>query len=295
MNLTNTRPILLLIAAFVLGYAESMHFERAIFKSSYVLGEEKVQRVRLSSDRDSLQQVATPHLEVAPDDSLACQVSFQDNQKDPAAPNQVLFRFENKKTGKDNYFLMKKKGRDFKVDIKLSKEIKGDLEFWQKDGSYRAELIMGDPELDLSQTWTITDKMTFSDKASALFKEPERGVFDFDVSVKKYLLPEFISPTPAPEKRAHPLVVVGALIGVTLPSLLLLYVWIRMGVFPLSFKDKNNVGVLIGFEACVLGHIVALVMFWVKWNIVVTWKVMAALMIPTCILGRQLLLENTGK
>ncbi|KAI0565495.1 Oligosaccharyltransferase subunit Ribophorin II [Gracilaria domingensis] len=283
------------MAAFVLVSTEPMHFEKAFFKASYVQGGERVQRLRVTTDRESLKQVSSPNVQVAPTDSIVCQASFLDDQLEPAAPNQVFFRFVNKDTGKDNFYLLRKKGRDFKVDVKLPKEIKADLDFWRKDSSYRVQLVMGDFELDPSETWTITDSMTFSDEARELFNQAERGVFDFDISVKKSPLPEFISPIPAPEKRAHPVVILFGLLGVTVPVLVLLYVWVQMGVFPLNISGTDNAGIIIGFEACVLCHIVALVMFWVKWNIVVTWKVMAFLMMPTYWLGRQLLSESSCK
>lgn len=257
---------------------------------------EKIHRYRAATDRQSINQPATyDQVQIQPTDSISCQATFLDDDQEPAATTQAFLRFENRQSGADNIYLLRKRGRDMKVDVNLAREIKADLQFWRHNDTYLVQLIMGGLELDSSTTWSITDNMRFKEASTDAFKEPARGVFDFDVSVKKSLLPEFISPITPPEKRAHHLLIIAALAGVLLPIPVLLFGWWKMGVFPLRLKSDDKGMLVVGFELCVLAHIAALAMFWLKWNIVTTWKVMAVLMIPTYLLGRKLLSESDDK
>lgn len=289
MNITKSALVLILLWAFV----DASGFQRATFKASYVQEGEKVMKVKLSTDVESVGEIADPDgFQISPTDSLACQVAFIDDKNAPISITQPFIRFENLRTGKDNLFLLKKKGRDMKVDIKMDREVKSDLNFWNEQDFYLVELIMGDLDLHLAKTWTITEKMAFSTNSHQLFKAPERNVFDFDVSVKKSLLPEFTFPIAPPEKRAHPAVTVLAVSAILLSFALLLFGWTKMGVLQLSLKGRKNMSVIFGFELCVIGHAIALCMFWLRWDIILTWKVTGVLMVPTWILGQKLILER---
>lgn len=294
MTLFKTSYFCLAIALCVaLTYAatSSISLVKASFKLNIVRDGEKIHQLWLTAERDEASQTASPEgFQVSNGNSISVQASFEGAGGGPAFVRQLFLRFVNTRTKQDNLFLVKRKGRDMRADVVLEREVKSDAEFWVKDDSYAVELIMGDLHMKESTTWTITENMRFAEDAAPMFSRPERGVFDFDVSVKKYLLPEFFSPVPVPEKRASLPAIVMALISVLLPLPVLFIVWTKLGVFPLEFpKERSQQLYIFGFESCLLGHLVALVMFWVKWNIVTTWKVVGALMIPTMIFGRNVL------
>lgn len=294
MNLFKALHICLAIAlcaALTDAATSSISLVKTSFKLNVVRDGERIHQLWLTAEPDTISQTASPDgFQVSNGNSISVQASFEGADGEPAFVRQLFVRFVNKRTKQDNLFLVKRKGRDMRADVVPKTEIKSDAEFWVHDDSYAVELVMGDLHMKESTTWTITENMRFAEDAAPMFSRPERGVFDFDVSVKKYLLPEFVSPIPAPEKKASLPAIVVALISVLLPFPLLLIVWTKLGVFPLEFpKESSERLYFLGFEACLLGHLVSLVMFWVKWNIVTTWKVVGALMIPTMIFGRNVL------
>lgn len=257
---------------------------KASFKTSYVEDEEKVARARITSEGATIASgdVAMESVEAKSTDSISVQVSVVDQDGDGSAIEQSFLRIENKRTGKDNIYVMRKRGLDIKTDIDLTREIRADKEFWQATDAYIVQVILGDRRLSPSFTWTITTNMRFIDPTAAVFAPSPRGVFDFDVSVKTNLLPEFEFPLRAGEKRAPFIIVVLALIAVFAPLPLLLVVWFRMGVLPLRLPSKDtDFWVTIGLHACIALHMASLAMFWVQWNIITTWKVMAVIMVPT--------------
>lgn len=272
----------------------SISFAKASFKVSTIRDGEKIHRVWVATESDKLSDIAKPEgFEVGNANSISVQAAFEKEDGKPAFVHQLFLRFVNQRTNQDNLFLVKRGSRDMRSEINLKNEIKGDAVFWEKDDSYAVELVMGDKLLKEGVAWRITDNMRFADDASAMFQRPARGVFDFDVGVKKDLLPEFISPVPSSEKRASLFAIVLALISTLLPLPVLLVVWANLGVFPLQLPtdSKQKVAVL-GFQACLLAHSGALVMFWLKWNIVTTWKFMGAIMVPTLLLGKVALSDD---
>lgn len=269
----------------------SVSLVKASFKLNVVRDGEKIHQVWLTAEADKVSEIASPDgFEVSNGNSVSVQASFQNADGKPAFVHQLFLRFVNQRTKQDNLFLVKRRGRDMRADVVLKNEIRSDAEFWVEDDAYAIEVVMGDLHMKDSTTWTITENMRFADDASPMFSRPQGGIFDFDVSVKKYMLPEFVSPVPAPEKRAQLPAILLALVSVLLPLPLLLIAWRRLGVFPLEFpKEKSQQLSIFVFEVFLLGHVGALVMFWVKWNIVTTCKVMGALMIPTMLFGRNVL------
>lgn len=284
--------VLAVLCAAISDAAEpSISLVKATLKVSMVRDGEKVHRVWLSTETDKVAEVAQPEgFEVGNANSFSVQASFENEKGEPASVHQLFLRFVNQRTKQDNLYLVKRGSRDMRTEINLKNEIKGDAEFWVKDDSYAVELIMGDKLLKDSTTWRITEKMRFEEDAFPMFTRVTRGVFDFDVGVKKGLLPEFISPIPASEKMAPLFAVLLALASTLLPLPLLLVAWVRLGVFPLQFPgDKKEKISILAFQACLVAHLGALVMFWVKWNIVTTWKVMGVIMVPTLLFGRSVL------
>lgn len=280
----------LLIMALLCACGHGISFQKGTFKVTHIEHGEKKQRVRLSTDADSVSKVAQPEgFTMDTKDSIAVQLSFVDESENAAVVRQAFLRFENKRTGQDNIYLLEKKGRDMKVELPIQKEIRGDLEFWKHKDSYKVDVIMGDVKLEGDGIWTITEDMMFFEDSEKAFKKAPGGVFDFDVGVKKTLLPEFITPIAPAEKRAPKLFVLVALLAVLMPLPILLVAWARLGVFPLRISEGFSLGSVIGFELCLLCHVMALGMFWFSWNIVKTWKVMGVLMIPTYLFGRKVL------
>lgn len=294
--------ILLLYCSFVPGTkvtAEAsnvLRVEKASFKVSFVQDGEKAARYRLTSEGESIRnkEIAHESMQIKSADSITAQVSVLNEAGDPSGVEQAFLRFENGRTGKDNLYLMRKRGLDIKIDLDLKREIGADPEFWSASDTYIVQIVLGDRRLSPSISWTVTTTLRFSDTDAAVFAPKARGVFDFDVSVKTGLLPEFEFPIPAGEKRAPLIVVVAALIALCIPLPVLIMVWLRMGVLPTQISQKGtDFLVIMGFQACILLHMAALIMFWVKWDIVTTWKVMGVVMIPTMIFVRLFL--NEGK
>lgn len=280
------------IALFVgLAHAidETITFSKASLKVHVKRDGEKVNLVMLSTQPDSLSQVASSDgFEIGLGHSISVQASFIDANSEATSIHQPFMRFVNQRTKQDNVYLLNRKGKEMRLDLGLKAEIKGDLDFWTKDDVYGVQLVMGDWRLERSATWVITERMRFAADADPMFEHAPRSVFDFDVGVKKEVLPEFETALSKGEKRAPLLAIVLALVGVLLPLPLLVVGWIRLGVFPLQLpRERGERLAFLGFEACIVGHLVALVMFWVRWNIVTTWKVMGMLMVPTLLFGRS--------
>lgn len=57
-------------------------------------------------------------------------------------------------------------------------------------------LIVGDPHLANSRAWIAVQRIRIEDKDAEVLQEHQRGVFDFDISVKRDILPEFEFPIP---------------------------------------------------------------------------------------------------
>lgn len=293
--------ILLLCVSFFVGLrpgveaSDVIKAEKTSFKVSFVEDGEKAARYRVTSEGGSIssKKVAQESMHIKSTDLITAQVSVLDGAGDPSGVEQAFLRFENVRTGKDNLYLMSKRGLDIKTDLDLKREIGSDPEFWTASDTYVVQIVLGDRRLSPSISWTVTTELQFSDKDAAVFAPKPRGVFDFDVSVKTRLLPEFESPIPVGEKRAPLTVVMLALIALCIPLPVLIVVWFRMDALPtqISLKDTDLL-VVMGLHACILLHMAALVMFWIKWDIVTTWKVMGIVMIPTLIFVRLFLTEG---
>lgn len=271
----------------------TFQLEKLTFKATYVRDGEKNARVRLSADMSTVDQVAdTGDVHVESSDTISVQASIVDASGESVGIEQAFIRFLNKRTGVDNLYLMRKTGLDIKVDVNLAREIRADHDFWVGTDTYRTEVVLGDERLKSSKTWVVTDSLRFKDQDASDFKPAPRGVFDFDVSVKKHLLPEFEFPIPPKEKRAPFSIVMIALIAVIVPLPLLLITWKWMGVLPLSLPSGHQLFVAGGLHFCVLAHIAILIGFWLSWNIVTTWKIMSVIMVPTLVFIRFFLRED---
>lgn len=306
MNSSTCSIISLLIFASVFFFhssnGETYEVGKVTFKSTYVENDEKIARIRISAkDETSLKQIGQQDdIFLSSSDSIAVQAAVKDMKTGSSVViEQSMLRFINKRTGKDNIYLMRKSGNDLKLELNLKKEIRSDRKFWNVNDKFQIEIIFGDNNLKPNNgfTWVVATNMNWNDKDSQVFKDVPRNVFDFDVSVKKdILLPEFEFPLPELQKRAHQTKVIFALLGVIIPLPILLFTWFKMGVFPLNLpKDSKQFMIVFGLHLCILAHIIALTMFWVKWNIVTTWKVMGTIMIPTSMFIKLFVAGNDDK
>lgn len=271
-----------------LGHA--IKFEKAWLKVSYVQEGERMQRARIWTDIDKVDEIGTDSVTMSGSDTISIQASFVDDGDKAVGIRQAFLRFLNKDTNEDNIYLLRKKGLDMKFDLSVSKEIRADRSFWAFKTGYRVELIMGDVKLDKSRTWVIIEDLKFSEDSESFFEGTKGKVFDFDIGIKKILLPEFSATIKAEEARARAASVGVAVLAILVGSVVLLWTLGRMGA--LRFEMTGNAGTMIGFGICVLGHVGALGMFWWQWNIVETWKVMGMIMVPTILFGRSVLLED---
>lgn len=284
----------LLCMLFAAAKSEGLRVDRISLRLNYVMDAEKLQRASAIASGDELSGVGAPDGIVAhPTDSVVVQVGCVDSAGEAAYPDQAMLRFVDVSKAypqPDTIFVLAEKRSEMKKDVSLKKEVAADLDFWRHDAVYKVEVIVGDPRLAKSVSWTVTESFRFCDDCGPAFVAKPRGVFDFDMSVKKTLLPEFITALPEAEKEA-PVLIVQAFTALSiLPLLGLLWAWSRLGVFPLrlpsSAKEKLS---LFLFQLCLVGHVAVLVMFWLKWNIVLTWKAIGVNMVPTLYFGHQIL------
>lgn len=289
--------LFLIIAAVVATggvFAADLAVDRIGFRLNYVKHDERLQRVNVAAEGNSFSTVGAPDgIKAQPTDTIVVRVSCVDDKGEPAYPQQAFLRFVDVSSGvdaEDTIFVLAQKNIEMRKEISLRSEISADKRFWRQDATYRVEVIVGDVRLPKGIAWVVTEAMTFDASDSSLFKVKPRGVFDFDVGIKKKLLPEFITPLPPTERKAPSWIVFAFTIASLLPLCFLVLAWVRLGVFPLQFPtDKKELICWILFEICLLCQVAALIMFWLKWNIVRTWQVIGVLMIPTLFFGHHAL------
>lgn len=290
-------PVALLIAATVLlcvaASEETIAVDRAAVRISYAGEAERLTRSSFSADGPDLSASSSSSSKAIVDsgDTLHAQLSCVGSESgDTAHPQQAFLRFVRHDTGADTVYVMQRKSIGMRVELSMKKEIRQDLNFWSPDVSYRVEVIVGDTKMASGSTWVAIAEMKFSSAGANVFKAPAAEVFDFDVGVKKALLPEFTSPLPPEEKQATAAAIIVALIALLAPLPLVILAWARLGVFPMKVSGgASGRSSAFKFEICLLLHMAALTMFWLKWNILQTWKVMAALMPATIVYGQRTL------
>lgn len=269
----------------------SIKLERASIRLSYLSQQERLTRRAASAEAPDFAAIGAPYVTAEVDDTLLVQASCVDAAtSETAHAQQAFLRFVRKDTGLDSVYVMKKKGFESRLELSLKKEIRADHSFWTREATYRVEVVVGDTRMDSGVSWVAIDALSFGNGPPGPFGVASSGVFDFDVGVKRSVLPEFSSKRPPEEKQAPFIAVVLALFALLGPFPLVFVAWGRLGVFPFKMpegaQEKSSV---VGFELCLLGHMFALTMFWLKWNIVFTWKVMAAIMVPTLFFGHRVL------
>lgn len=290
-----------------LGADAAYRIDKIKFKVSYVEHGEKFARVSAETsddDGDGTAPGIKEELFIKTTDVLQASVSVvadgsseENGDSTSVSVEQAMLRIVNLRTGLDNLYVMRKtgagRGGDAKVEVNIAKEIRADRALWTfnneaDDAGWRVEVIVGDARLKTSRSWVAVPRMRIRDHDAEVVKEPKRGVFDFDISIKRHLLPEFEFPLPVEEKRASTPVVLLALVAVILPLPVLLVTWVNMGALPLRLpkNDGKQMAMVTGLQMCVAAHIVALALFWTQWNIVTTWKMMGVIMIPTLVLMR---------
>lgn len=285
--------------------AETFNVDKVTFKSTYVRNDERVSRIRLSASGDDLSTVGEAgDVVLSSNDTLTVQVSL-----DPptVTAEQVMLRFENKRLHLDNLFALTRTGSEYKVELKLRKEIGADRAFWAAQGldggyggdTYSVTVMVGDAKLADGgyKAWSVTKKMRWHPddlEFDKVFRPVQHGVFEFDIRVKTdVLLPEFHTPLPVQERAAKWYITAAIVACMALAFPALFATWFHMGALPLNLKaGHGSLFVSAALHLCIIGHIAALVMFWVKWNIITTWKVMGAIMVPTLIFMRAFLQDD---
>jgi hypothetical protein len=279
--------LLLLLCGSASAVPDQVRLERVSVRVSYVSQAERLTRRAASADAPDFTSGGVPAVTVDAGDTLLVQASCAEG----AYPQQAFLRFVRADTGADSVYLLRRKSIDVRKELSMQKEIRADRDFWAHDATYRAEIVIGDTRMAAGVTWVAIEAMRFTDGSAGVFAKPAGNVFDFDVGVKRRLLPEFTTPLPPEEKQAPAAAVALALAALLLPFPLVFLAWSRLGVFPLAMREGSAAerSAALGFEACRLAHVGALGMFWLQWNIIYTWKVMAALMLPTLCLGHKAL------
>jgi Oligosaccharyltransferase subunit Ribophorin II len=273
----------------------AIKLERAGMRLTYTVSQEKRTRASASVDGPAFSVGSVPSVIAHPDDTLVAQASCVD-QSDaavPAHPQQAFLRVVRVADGNDAVYVMRKKSIEMRAELSLRKEIRADREFWRVGDAYRVEIVVGDTRMVEGVTVVVVESLTFDGESTSVlnvFRAPTGNVFDFDVGVKKFLLPEFTSPVAPGEKQAPFVAVMVALAALAAPFPFVFVAWGQLGVFPLTLPESMcERTMVVGFESCLLGHIAALVMFWLRWNIVYTWKVLVLLMVPTLFFGHKVL------
>jgi hypothetical protein len=292
---------LLALVVSISAAGPTISLERVSMRLTYTAAQEKRTRASASAEAPDFSVGADTSVVVDADDMLIVQAaSTEDGSNgDPAYPQQVFLRIVRKSDGRDAVYVMRKKSIEMRTELSLRKEIYADSEFWQRGHSYAIEVVVGDTRMAKGITWVAVESLMFSGESSSVakaFAVPAGNVFDFDIGVKKHLQPEFTSPIPPSQKQAPFNLVIVALIALGAPFPLVLVAWMQLGVIPLTLPESMSERLsVVGFEACLLGHMASLVMFWLRWNIVYTWKVMSVIMIPTVFLGHQVLSAGASR
>lgn len=263
--------------------AGALTLSKGSFKVSYVQSGEKMHRLRASLSRDEPAPTGA-QFNARREDTMSVQLQYEMADGKAGFPEQALLRVYNARLQADNLFLVRRKGRELRADVWLAAESRTDEGFWQKGDALRVEVVVGGEGLE-GWTWKIGEMRLVGDWGF----EKKRDVFDFDVGVKKGLLDEFDAPVREEEKRAGGMLVGGAIVGVLGAFVGLIVGWGNMGVLPLKKGGDIGIGWGIGFQGCLLSQIIVLGLFWVRWDIVTTWKVMGMIMIPTIVCGRRVL------
>lgn len=288
---------LFISSVIVMAVDGAITLDRASIRLSYVDQQERLTRHSASAEAPDFSSTNSKSITASAEDTLLAQASCQNTVSgENAFPQQAFLRIVREDTGADAVYIMRKKSTDMRVEISFHKEIRADKEFWSADASYRVEIIVGDTDMTSGITWIAIKSLKFQQRDRGLFAAPVKGVFEFDNSVKKHVLPEFSSPIRAGEKQAPLYAVMIALVALLAPFPLILYVWNEMGMFPFVFpKERSKRASVAAFEICTLLIMGALFMFWWQWNIIQTWKVIGVLMIPTVISGHRVLSDAAEK
>lgn len=269
---------------------ESIQVERLSLRVTYVQDAEKLSKGTFAVENDEWNSFEpTSDLAVSPSDTLVAQASCIDKSGDPVQPTQASLRIVDESTvpPTDTIWPLTQRRQEMRREVSLKHETKVDHEFWRSGVPYSVQLIVGDPRLERGVVWTVTTGFIFN---SSIPSKVPRGVFDFDLAVRKNSLPEFHSTVPENRKQVPLTVVITFTILSMVPIVGLLAMWSKLGA--LSSKPHSSVSSRLNillFEICLIAHAAALGMFWVQWNIVTTWKVMAVIMVPTLYFGHRAL------
>eukprot|EP00186_Timspurckia_oligopyrenoides_P005217 CAMPEP_0182446454 /NCGR_PEP_ID=MMETSP1172-20130603/4213_1 /TAXON_ID=708627 /ORGANISM="Timspurckia oligopyrenoides, Strain CCMP3278" /LENGTH=259 /DNA_ID=CAMNT_0024642387 /DNA_START=71 /DNA_END=847 /DNA_ORIENTATION=+ len=197
--------------------------------------------------------------------------------KVPFYPHQVFVRVRDLET-KESLVYIGQRSKD-KVVVKINFKDESKLNsqedsFWKHNGDYSMSVILGDKAMgsDGIIKWELLNQLKLVIRGGKRTASSTPGVFDFDLSAKRTLLPEFLWEKPSAEKRAPIAIVIVFCILVTLPSVGFIVVMSRMSVFPLTIPASGSSRLAVfGFFGCVALYILVLTLFWLGWTILSTW------------------------
>mmetsp|Transcript_10021 Transcript_10021/g.30615 ORF Transcript_10021/g.30615 Transcript_10021/m.30615 type:complete len:299 (-) Transcript_10021:1307-2203(-) len=259
--------LIFLVLACVLGSVkgESVELQSAALKVVRVQGREKqpVQNVETSGWQF---ETLVDRLDLTEKMTITYTFSFKDAEGSPFHPQQVFLRFESEE-GSEQIYAAEKRSNDMVAEVDLQTEAKSG-KFWRDKVQYRMQVIFGDVRMDAGKVWTVWEDVFFTFSKRIEVQTP--GVFDFDISVKKELLPEFAFDQYATNPTAPTPIVLAFCALVIIPFGLYLLLLTKLEVLPPQFPTSSPTAWV--FQASLGSVAYILVRFWVDWNLVKTGK-----------------------
>eukprot|EP00871_Galdieria_phlegrea_P004826 jgi/Galph1/5344/GphlegSOOS_G3996.1 len=209
---------------------------------------------------------------------------------------QAWISFVEKESKEEYVFLPMKRTNDLLIYIvDVNREALQTLE--GKRGDFFLKLVVGDTRIPrgLSEVLATNVVFNYSQKVAPSPSRPS-GIFDYDVSWKFYPQEEIIYQLKQPAKRA-PIFFSFLFTALVLLPLLIFIFWVvaTFYVFPFELDWGIELVWSLVFHACIGGYLYSLVMFWLQWNIIKTWKVMLSLLPLTMISGYKVLKQVTTR
>ncbi|KAJ8909042.1 hypothetical protein NDN08_005740 [Rhodosorus marinus] len=218
----------------------------------------------------------SPQIILSEDHKMKVSMEFFDSNADsPVFPKQVFVRFRDNDSGEFADFITKKSGSSVLTDLPFQKFSAQEPELWRDFASFTMSILVGDVRMDGVNIWTVCEDVLF------VYNRPEspplKSAFDFDISVKKSLQPEFaVDRSSIVPTAPAPIVFLFCILTVT-PFLGLIIVWSVLGALPPRVPASPSVGIFLLSLAAVL---VVLIRFWLEWNIIQTAKWILFIMVP---------------
>mmetsp|Transcript_6809 Transcript_6809/g.14542 ORF Transcript_6809/g.14542 Transcript_6809/m.14542 type:complete len:299 (+) Transcript_6809:45-941(+) len=221
---------------------------------------------------------------------------------EPFFPHQAFLLVRRVRDDRELLLIAERKGTHMVVvvpvgDNKVESGSSPSDPLWMDDETYSFTLILGDWAMEEGAIlWEICPAVTLFYDQTAPKPPASPGVFDFDLSTKKELLAEYSWEQPEPGKRAPVIVVLLFTILTAAPTVAFFAFGSRFGAFPLVLPSSGaQRGFVFAFGACLACYVGSLVLFWVKWSIFDTWKLMLVLLPPTIFTGHRVLADVAAR